>query len=207
MEIFMHSKLKTLRQPDLKGACTASPPFHFQLPQLDPKITAPRSQGYVEELGGLFSSVIFSQTPSGLAKTQRDGALSSSPEDQHEQSSQSLLLDLKGCGGCFIKTLLCTEQWLKYGKSTTRSRSQPKNFSGSSSWNFQRDSESLDSQLTAVYSQCCCYSNRDAQARTQEWDRTPVQQLHLLSPHQGFQDTPRSPEPPQVAESNTQSQQ
>lgn len=75
----MHSKLKALRQPDLKEACTASPPFNFQLPQLDPKITAPRSQGYVEELGGLFSCGIFSQTLSGLAKTQRDCALSSQP--------------------------------------------------------------------------------------------------------------------------------
>lgn len=62
----------------------------------------------------------------------------------------------------------------------TRSRAQPKNFSGSSSWNFQRDSESLDRQLMAVYSQCCCYSNRDAQAWTEERDRTS--QFHSLSP-------------------------
>lgn len=91
----------------------------------------------------------------------------------------------------------------------TLSRSQPKNFSGPSSWNCQRDSESLESQLIAVYSQCCCYSNRDAKAWTQEWDRTPVQQLHLLLPRHGFPGytlSPGSPEPPQVAESNTHSQ-
>lgn len=71
----------------------------------------------------------------------------------------------------------------------TRGRAQPKNFSGLSSWNFQRDSESLDSQLIAVYSQSCCYSNRDAQAWTQERDRTPAQQLHLLFPITDSQDT------------------
>lgn len=61
----------------------------------------------------------------------------------------------------------------------------------------------------AVYSQCCYYSNRDAQAWTQEKDRIPVQQLHLLSPHQGFKGytlSPGLPEPPHVAESNIHSQ-